>query len=150
VRDPRPAAVSFTGSGAVGWGLRAIAGRKHVLLELGGNAAVVIDRSADLDDAATRLAEAAFAHAGQVCIKAQRLFVHAEVAESFRERLFGRIRANVRAGDPADPLTVVGPMISKEAADRVEGWVAAAAERGARITRFGARAGNVVPPIVVE
>ena len=104
---------------------------KHVVLELGGNAAVVIDRSADLDDAATRLAEAAFAHAGQVCIKAQRLFVHAEVAGSFRERLLDRIRTHVRAGDPADPLTVVGPMISKEAADRVEGWVAAAAERGA-------------------
>ena len=150
VLDPRPAAISFTGSSAVGWGLRAKAGRKHVVLELGGNAAVVIDRSADLDDAATRLAEAAFAHAGQVCIKAQRVFVHAEVAGSFRERLLDRIRGNVRFGDPKDPLTVVGPLISAEAAARVEGWVAVAAERGARVTRFGAREGNVVPPIVVE
>jgi len=148
--DARPAAISFTGSPAVGWPLRARAGTKRVTLELGGNAAVVIDRSADLADAASRVAEAAFAHAGQVCISVQRVFVHREVHARFRELFVEKIRTDLRAGDPADPLVVVGPMITAEAADRVVAWVAAAQARGARVTRFGERAGSVVPPIVVE
>ncbi len=150
VEDSRPAAVSFTGSPAVGWALRARAGTKRVTLELGGNAAVVIDRSADLADAASRVAEAAFAHAGQICISAQRVFVHREVLTAFRELFFAKIAKDAKAGDPSDPLVMIGPMISAEAADRVLSWVSAAQARGARITRFGPRAGSVVPAIVVE
>lgn len=150
VSDPRPQAVSFTGSCEVGWGLRAKAGSKRVTLELGGNAAVVVDRTADLVDAANRVAEGAFAHAGQVCISVQRVFVHADAFPRFREALFEKIRKDIRVGDPSDPLTVIGPMISTEAADRVEAWVAAAEARGACVTRFGRRAGNVLPAMVVE
>jgi len=150
VTDPRPAAVSFTGSGAVGWALRGRAGTKRVTLELGGNAAVVVDRSADLADAASRVADAAFAHAGQVCISVQRVFVHQEVAAAFRALLLAKIEKDVRAGDPRLPTTVVGPMISVEAADRVDAWVAAAEARGARVTRFGTRVGTVLPPSVIE
>jgi acyl-CoA reductase-like NAD-dependent aldehyde dehydrogenase len=150
VEDPRPAAVSFTGSPAVGWALRAKAGQKRVTLELGGNAAVVVDRTADLADAASRTAEAAFAHAGQVCISVQRVFVHEGVFARFRDLLLAKIRRDIVTGDPADPMTVVGPMITTEAADRVETWVAAAEARGARVTRFGTRAGNLLHPMVVE
>jgi acyl-CoA reductase-like NAD-dependent aldehyde dehydrogenase len=150
VADARPAAVSFTGSPAVGWGLRAAAGTKRVTLELGGNAAVVVDRSADLDDAAKRVTEAAFAHAGQICISAQRVFVHREVAATFRAAFFAAIERDAKAGDPADPATMVGPLISDEAVGRVEAWVEAAARAGARVTRFGTRRGRVVPATVVE
>ena len=150
VTDPRPAAVSFTGSPAIGWALRARAGTKRVTLELGGNAAVVVDRSADLADAASRIAEAAYAHAGQICISAQRVFVHREAFGRFREFFFAKIAKDAKAGDPADPLVMIGPMISKEAADRVEAWVQAAEARGARVARFGQRVGAVIPAIVVE
>ena len=150
VEDRRPAAISFTGSPVVGWALRARAGTKRVTLELGGNAAVVIDRSADLADAASRVAEAAFAHAGQICISAQRVFVHRDVHATFRELFFAKIARDVKAGDPSDPLVMIGPMISTEAADRVEAWVATARARGASVTRAGPRAGAVVPAIVVE
>ena len=150
VEDPRPAAVSFTGSPAVGWALRARAGTKRVTLELGGNAAVVVDRSADLEDAASRLADAAFAHAGQVCISVQRVFVHRDVHARFRALFLAKIASDVRAGDPTDPLVTIGPMITAEAVDRVEAWVAAAQARGARVTRFGERRGGVLPAIVVE
>ena len=150
VEDPRPAAVSFTGSPVVGWALRARAGTKRVTLELGGNAAVVVDRSADLDDAASRIAEGAFAHAGQICISVQRVFVHREVHAAFRARLFAAIARDVRSGDPSDPLVVLGPMIDAAAAERVLAWVAAAEARGARASRFGDRRGNVLPAIVVE
>jgi acyl-CoA reductase-like NAD-dependent aldehyde dehydrogenase len=148
--DPRPAALSFTGSSEVGWALRAKAHAKRVVLELGGNAAVVVDAGADVEDAARRCAEGAFAHAGQICLSVQRVFVHCEVFDRFRAALFARTEKDVRAGDPSDPATVVGPMISREAADRVEAWVAAAEARGARALRFGKRAGNVLPPTVVE
>ncbi|MBL9086015.1 MAG: aldehyde dehydrogenase family protein [Planctomycetia bacterium] len=150
VEDRRPAAVSFTGSPAVGWALRAAAGTKRVTLELGGNAAVVVDRSADLEDAAKRVTEAAFAHAGQICISAQRVFVHRDVAPAFRAAFLAAIARDARTGDPADPATMVGPLISDEAAERVEAWVAAAERDGARVTRFGARRGRVLPPMVVE
>lgn len=149
-RDERPAALSFTGSPAVGWALRALCGRKRLTLELGGNAAVVIDRGADLEDAARRVTEAAYAHAGQICISAQRVFVHADVAAPFRDALVEAIARDARPGDPADPATMVGPLISTEAADRVERWVAAAEAAGARVTRWGKRAGNVLPPTLVE
>jgi len=150
VRDPRPAAVSFTGSPEVGWALRAAAGTKRVTLELGGNAAVVIDRSADLEDAARRVTEAAFAHAGQICISAQRIFVHRDVAAAFRDAFFAAVARDAKAGDPADPGTMVGPMISEAAAERVEAWLAAAERGGGRVTRFGARRRTVLPATVIE
>jgi acyl-CoA reductase-like NAD-dependent aldehyde dehydrogenase len=150
VEDPRPAAVSFTGSDVVGWALRARAGTKRVTLELGGNAAVVVDRTADVSEAASRVGESAFAHAGQVCISVQRIFVVRDVMEAFRTALFDKVRKDVRVGDPADPATVVGPMIDAAAADRVERWLSEAEASGARVTRFGGRRGNVVAPAVVE
>jgi acyl-CoA reductase-like NAD-dependent aldehyde dehydrogenase len=148
--DPRPAALSFTGSPAVGWALRAKAGTKRVTLELGGNAAVVVDGSADLEDAANRVGDSAFAHAGQICIAVKRVFVHRDVHARFRDMLLAKVRRDARTGDPSDPTTVVGPLISSDAADRVEAAVLAAERAGAAVTRFGERKGNCVPPCVVE
>ncbi|MEL6717070.1 MAG: aldehyde dehydrogenase family protein, partial [Planctomycetota bacterium] len=104
--DDRVRKLSFTGSDAVGWRLAQLAWRKRVTLELGGNAAVVVDGTADLDDAAARITNAAFGQAGQSCISVQRIVATADVHDALRERLVERARA-VRAGDPRDEDTLV-------------------------------------------
>ncbi|MGO8671412.1 MAG: aldehyde dehydrogenase family protein [Capsulimonadaceae bacterium] len=130
--DPRVAVLSFTGSGGVGWRLKGLANRKKVILELGGNAAAAVHDDADLDAAAACLTTAAFAYAGQVCISAQRLFVHRSVFDPFVDRLVTRTRA-LRIGDPASEETDIGPMISEAAADRVRRIVRAAVDGGATL-----------------
>ncbi|MEP6574463.1 MAG: aldehyde dehydrogenase family protein, partial [Gemmatimonadota bacterium] len=135
--DPRFALLSFTGSPTVGWHLKEVAGRKKVVLELGGNAAAVVHEDAgDLDWVAQRLALGAFSYAGQVCIKAQRILVHAPVYEQF-VRKFVAASAALVVGNPADPKTVVGPMIDASAADRVESWIQEAEQAGAKILLRG-------------
>jgi acyl-CoA reductase-like NAD-dependent aldehyde dehydrogenase len=141
VDDPRLPVVSFTGSAAVGWSLRAQAPRKKILLELGGNAAAVVEPDADLELALGRITAGAFAYAGQVCIKAQRVYVHRDVPEAFLEALEARARA-LRVCAPEDPGAVLGPMIDEAAAARVASWVQEALDGGARVTAGGARAGN--------
>ena len=148
VTDPRPAALSFTGSDRVGWALKAKAGKKRVLLELGGNAAAIVHADADLDWAAERCAVGAFAYAGQVCISLQRLLVHAPVYDAFVARLLARTRA-LPVGDPTEPATVIGPMIDDAAADRVAAWVARARAAGATVLHDGGRKGRVLGPIVL-
>ena len=150
VADDRLKALSFTGSAAVGWHLKNVAGRKKVILELGGNAACIVDAGADLKHAAHRAAIGAFAHAGQVCISVQRLLVHQEVYEPFKEIFLRTVAREVPAGDPAGKETVVGPFIDSAAAARVRAWVEEALAGGARLLAGGPGEGNLMPATVLE
>jgi acyl-CoA reductase-like NAD-dependent aldehyde dehydrogenase len=150
VADDRLKALSFTGSAQVGWFLKARAGRKKVLLELGGNAACIIDTDADLQLAARRAAIGSFAHAGQVCISVQRLLVHQEVYEAFTRIFLETVARDIKAGDPAREDTVVGPFVDAEAAARVREWVHEALDGGARVLAGGLGEGNLMPPTVLE
>lgn len=149
VRDDRMGVLSFTGSAKVGWHLKSISGHKQVLLELGGNAPAIVHEDADLDDAAKKLATASFAAAGQVCIKAQRLLVHRAIYDEFQVKLLAETE-KLGVGDPANPDTVVGPLIDEKSADRILEWVAEARAAGAKMLCGGTREGNVVWPILLE
>jgi acyl-CoA reductase-like NAD-dependent aldehyde dehydrogenase len=123
VADERVAALTFTGSGEVGWKLKERAPRKHVALELGNATPVIVEADADLDDAATRLAGNAFSFAGQSCISVQRIYVARDAYDVFLERFLPRVEALV-VGDPADEQTDVGPLIDEDAKNRVLEWIA--------------------------
>jgi acyl-CoA reductase-like NAD-dependent aldehyde dehydrogenase len=147
--DPRFALLSFTGSPTVGWHLKNVAGKKKVVLELGGNAAAVVHQDAgDLDWLAQRLAWGAFAYAGQVCIKVQRVFVHEPIYRTFVGK-FIEASAALPVGDPFEEKTVVGPLIDPAAADRVDAWVDEAVADGAESLLRGSRKGNVLAPTVL-
>ena len=149
VRDDRFATLSFTGSTAVGWHLKAVAGKKRVLLELGGNAAIVVHDDAPLDWACERTVASAFGYAGQVCIKAQRLYVHRPIADRFVARLVERTRA-IEPKSPLDPTALCGPMIDEASARRVEQWVHEATRAGARVLFGARREGNRYWPTLLE
>ena len=149
VADDRLKVLSFTGSAAVGWDLKGKAGKKRVILELGGNAACIIDAGADLAYAARRAAIGAFAHAGQVCIAVQRLLVHREIYESFQAIFLQTIDAEIFAGDPAREETVIGPLIDAKAAARVREWVQEAKSGGAKLLAGNPGAGNLMPATVL-
>lgn len=148
--DPRFKALSFTGSAVVGWRLKGLAGAKKVILELGGNAASIVDRDADLEQAAARNAIGAYAHAGQVCISVQRLLVHQEIYGAFKEIFLRTLQGKVAVGDPAREATVVGPFIDAGAAAKVRQWLAEALQGGARLAAGGPGEGNLMPPTVLE
>ena len=148
--DERLKALSFTGSAAVGWRLKNLAGRKKVILELGGNAACIVDADADLEKAAARSAIGAFAHAGQVCISVQRLLVHQEIYAAFKEIFLRTIEEKVVVGDPSRKETVVGPFIDAAAAAKVRQWVEEALAGGARLVAGGVGEGKLMPPTVLE
>ncbi|WP_214365848.1 aldehyde dehydrogenase family protein [Pseudonocardia sp. H11422] len=152
VADPRLPVVSFTGSGPVGWGIRDAVPRKHVTLELGGNAAVVVcpDWSAppDLDHAAARIATFANYQGGQSCISVQRVLADRSVFDALTERVVAAVEAQ-RTGDPWDDATDVGPLIDAAAADRVTAWVAEAVAAGAKVLTGGGRDGATVEPTVL-
>ncbi|MFB9569416.1 aldehyde dehydrogenase family protein [Saccharopolyspora hordei] len=149
VTDPRLPVVSFTGSGPVGWGIRDAAPRKHVTLELGGNAAVVVDPTwTDLDFAADRIATFAMYQAGQSCISVQRVYAHRDVYDDLAARVVKAVEAQV-TGDPKDPATKVGPMIDEAAAARLEEWVGEAVEAGAEVLTGGTRDGATFAPTVL-
>jgi acyl-CoA reductase-like NAD-dependent aldehyde dehydrogenase len=147
--DPRLRLLSFTGSPAVGWELKAQAGKKKVVLELGGNAACIVDESADLEDAVARLVVGAFYQSGQSCISVQRILVHERLYEAVRERLVAATRA-LRCGDPKDPETFIGPMISEAEAERLAGWIAEAERAGARRLCGGGRKGAMLEATLLE
>lgn len=147
--DERLKLLSFTGSARVGWHLKSVAGRKKVVLELGGNAGAIVHEDADVEWAARRCAVGSFAQAGQVCIRVQRLLVHRPVHDRFR-RAFLEATAALPWGDPAEEETVVGPMIDSAAADRVMSWIDEAVGAGARLVSGGERHGNVIVPTVLE
>jgi glyceraldehyde-3-phosphate dehydrogenase (NADP+) len=148
LRDERVAMLSFTGSAEVGWSLRERAARKAVTLELGGNAPVIVDETADVPFAVERTALAAFAYAGQVCISAQRVLVHESIAESFTEAFVGRAKS-LRAGDPLDEATEISNMIDEAAAKRAESWIEEAVGAGARVLAGGARRGSLLEATVL-
>ncbi|MDF5753943.1 aldehyde dehydrogenase family protein [Spongiactinospora sp. TRM90649] len=148
VEDPRLPVVSFTGSGPVGYALLDRVPRKHVTLELGGNAAAVVLADADLDWAASRVAVFANYQAGQSCIAVQRVIVEDGVYDDFVARLLPAVAALV-TGDPADEKTQVGPLVSEEAAERVQQWVDEAVAAGGRVLAGGTREGATVAPTVL-
>ena len=150
VADPRFRMLTFTGSAAVGWPMKARAGeKKKVVLELGGNAAALVEPDADLDWAADRCTAGGFFYAGQSCISVQRVLVHRDVYAAFRDRLLARV-ARLRTGDPLEETTDVGPVIDEENAKRVVAWIEEARAGGARVLAGGGRRGSLVEPAVVE
>lgn len=148
VEDERIKVLSFTGSDVVGWKLKEIAGKKQVLLELGGNAPCVVDRGVDLAAVMAPLVAASWANAGQVCIKVQRILVHASAYEEFLER-FVQATLEVVCGDPLDPNTVVGPLIEAKHVTRVLEWVEEAVQGGAVLHCGGKAEGQLVLPTVL-
>jgi acyl-CoA reductase-like NAD-dependent aldehyde dehydrogenase len=146
--DDRVKLVSFTGSPQVGWGLKSRSRKKRVILELGGNAGVIVDLGVDLQPAAKRIAAGAFGNAGQSCIAVQRVYVHKNVKEEFVKELVS-ISRSIRVGDPDDDATVVGPMIDSDAAIKVEGWISEAVSAGARKLCGGGREGAILQPTVL-
>jgi acyl-CoA reductase-like NAD-dependent aldehyde dehydrogenase len=148
ITDERIKALSFTGSAPVGWALKAIAGRKKVTLELGGNGAVIVHSDADLDWAAARCAFGGFLRAGQSCIAVQRIYAHRDVYEPFLARLVGYVK-EITFGDPLDPRTRMGPLIDEAAARRTEAWVQEAKGAGATVRTGGRRSGSFFEPTVL-
>ena len=147
-RDPRVAYLSFTGSCAVGWHLREIAGRKRVGLELGGNAAVIVHEDANLDYAVQRIATGGFINAGQVCISVQRVLVHRPVYEQALAKILAAVRA-LHVGDPRDPATDVGPMIDRIKAEEAYRKVQEAVKLGAKILTGGTLEETMFAPTVL-
>jgi len=147
--DERLKLLSFTGSPAVGWDLKARAGKKKVVLELGGNAACVIDADADLDDAVERLAFGAFYQSGQSCIGVQRILIHEAVYDELRDRLVAKTRL-LEMGDPKLENTFIGPMISVKEAERLDGWINSAIQSGGRLLCGGQREGAMLEATLLE
>lgn len=148
VTDERFKLLSFTGSPAVGWEMKKDAGKKKVLLELGGNAGVLITESADIDLAVEKCLVGSFAYSGQVCIHVQRIFVQESVFEKFSTK-FVRKAQKLKAGDPLDPETEISVMIDEENAVRVDEWVKEAVNNGAKILCGGKKRGTFFEPTVL-
>ncbi len=147
--DDRLKLLSFTGSPDVGWDLKARAGKKKVVLELGGNAAVVIMPDADLDDAADRTVFGAFYQSGQSCIGVQRILVHDAVYDAFKAKLVERT-AKLIAGNPSEESTFIGPMIDVKEAARLDGWIQEAVSGGAKLLCGGQRDGAMLAATLLE
>jgi glyceraldehyde-3-phosphate dehydrogenase (NADP+) len=149
VEDPRFKLLSFTGSPDVGWEMKRRAGMKKVVLELGGNAGVIVDADSDLDFAVNRIRVGAFAYSGQVCISVQRVFVVEEVYDRFREKLVDAVKT-IKLGDPLDRTTDLGPMIDEKAVLRTQAWIDQATADGARVLTGGASEGTFFQPTIIE
>ena len=148
-KEDRIKLVSFTGTSKVGWEIKAHSGRKRVLLELGGNAALIVHGDwPDLDEAAIRTAHAAFGYAGQSCISVQRIFVHRSVFQTFLWKVV-ECTAKLVSGDPSDEATEVGPLVRPGEAERVESWIKEAVEAGAKLISGGERQGSVITPAIL-
>src|SRR6476469_4663233 len=148
VADERFKLLTFTGSPAVGWRMKERAGKKRVVLELGGNAGAIVDESADLAWAVKRILIGAFGYAGQVCISVQRIFVHRSRYNEFLTQLVDGARS-LKAGDPLDPETQIGPMVDEANAARTERWVREAEELGGKVLVGGRADGSFFPPTVL-
>ena len=147
--DARLKLLSFTGSPGVGWDLKAKAGKKKVVLELGGNAAVIVDKDADLDHALARIIFGAFYQSGQSCIGVQRIIIHADIYDKFRDMLVAKTKTLV-AGDPKSRDTFIGPMISEKEAARLDDWIQAAVAGGAKLLVGGKREGAMLQATLLE
>ncbi|MDX3906703.1 MAG: aldehyde dehydrogenase family protein [Pigmentiphaga sp.] len=151
IRDGRIRFLSFIGSAEVGWNLRArLAPGMRCALEHGGIAPVLVDRGADLDQAAAAVAKGGFYHAGQVCVSVQQVFVHREVADGFLERL-AVMTSGLKTGDPLERDTDVGPLIKTSEADRVEAWIAEARDQGATVLAGATRLSpSLIAPTILR
>jgi len=147
--DDRLKLLSFTGSPGVGWDLKARAGKKPVVLELGGNAACIVDHDADIDDAVERLIFGAFYQSGQSCIGVQRIIVHEDIYDELKTKLVAAAGALIM-GDPKDEETFVGPMISEKEATRLHGWIDSAVDAGASLLCGGQRDGAMLQATLLE
>ncbi len=148
VADPRFKLLTFTGSPSVGWRMKERAGKKKVVLELGGNAGVIVDKSADLDWAVRRCLVGAFAYAGQVCISVQRMFIHEDIWDAFMDKFVAGAR-QLKMGDPLDPTSDLGPMVDATAAGRTQRWVDEAVALGGRLLLGGKADGTYFPPTIL-
>lgn len=147
--DERLKLLSFTGSPGVGWDLKAKAGKKKVVLELGGNAAVIVDADTDLDDAVERIIFGAFYQSGQSCIGVQRIIIHADIYDELKERLVAKTKTLI-AGDPHKEDTFVGPMIDEKEARRLDSWIQQAVDGGATLLCGGKREGAMLEATLLE
>jgi acyl-CoA reductase-like NAD-dependent aldehyde dehydrogenase len=147
--DERLGLLSFTGSPKVGWELKANAGKKRVALELGGNAAVVVDHDADLDDVVERIRIGAFYQSGQSCISVQRIVIHESIYEELKTRLVNDAHG-LRMGNPREESTFIGPIIAETEAARIEEWIQSAVSAGARLLCGGGRNRKMVEPTLLE
>jgi glyceraldehyde-3-phosphate dehydrogenase (NADP+) len=149
--DSRLKMLSFTGSAEVGWQLKSRAGKMKVALELGGNAAVVVEPDSDWRAAVPKIASAAFGFAGQSCISVQRILVNREILESFRGALVSHTQEKIRAGDPSQRDTVVGPMITSQAREKVLKWIEEATSGGASLLTPLVKEGrSLLGPVLLE
>jgi acyl-CoA reductase-like NAD-dependent aldehyde dehydrogenase len=148
VEDERFKLLTFTGSPSVGWRMKERAGKKKVVLELGGNAGVIVDKSADLDWAVKRILVGAYAYAGQVCISVQRMFVHESIWDAFMDKFLAGVKT-LKVGDPLDTTTDVGPMVDEHQAERTQRWVEEAVAMGGKVLAGGTADGNFFPPTVL-
>ncbi len=149
VTDDRLKHISFTGSPGVGWDIKARAGKKKVSLELGGNAACVVDEGSDIVDAVDRIIFGAFYQSGQSCISVQRIMVHESLYEPFKKLLVEKT-AVLKMGDPKDENTFIGPMISEQEAERLEEWISAAVGSGGKLLCGGKRQGAMLEATLLE
>lgn len=147
--DERLKLLSFTGSPEVGWQLKAKAGKKPVVLELGGNAACVVDEGTDLNDAVARIVFGAYYQSGQSCISVQRILVHEKHYDEMRSKLTEAVKA-LRSGDPKDENTFIGPMISEKEAKRLHDWILDATAQGATLLAGGEREGAMLQATLLE
>ena len=147
LEDERVRALTFTGSGSVGWELAARAPKKRVNLELGNSTPVIVAADADLDAAAEAMAANAFSFAGQSCISVQRIYVEQPAYQAFVDGFVPRVQA-LKVGDPADEETDVGPVIDDDARERILGWIAEAEQQGARVLTGGTD-GELIRPTVI-
>lgn len=149
VTDDRLKLLSFTGSDGVGWRLKAKAGKKKVVLELGGNAACIVDETADIDDAVDRLVVGAFYQSGQSCISVQRILIHEAVYDRLRESLVSKVKT-LKSGDPKDRGTFIGPLISEKDAVRLQSWIEDAVAAGGRVLCGNERDGAMLSATLLE
>lgn len=147
--DERLKLLSFTGSPGVGWQLKSQAGKKPVILELGGNAAVIVDEDTDIEDAVTRVVFGAFYQSGQSCIGVQRILIHEKIYDTFKEKLVSKTR-ELKMGDPKDRETFIGPMISIKEASRLKGWIDSAVDQGATLLCGGGLSGAMLEATLLE
>lgn len=149
LEDGRIKKITFTGSPEIGWDMKKKAYKKRVTLELGGNAAVIIEPDTNLEFALTRTVLGAYAYSGQVCISIQRIFLHKKIYDRFMAR-FVEETTDLKMGDPLEESTDIGPMINLEAAKQTEEWVEEALENGARLVCGGKREGAMFEPTILE
>lgn len=149
IADPRIKGISFTGSEGVGWHLQRTFPEKQVILELGGDAHCVLDDDSDWERAVSLVPASAYGYGGQVCISMQKLLVHESLYDGVKEALIPTVKG-LSCGDPRNPETLCGPMISLEEADRARSWIEEAVSKGAKVLAGGPGEGRMVPPTLIE